>query len=434
MGFLPWSEVSCRSKDFQFRVSQSGFQALYGGVSSPFDVLGAARESASAKQKSIQEWGKQLGFEESDFLMACSPFMALFWAAWLAALCAMFLPLGSLRLRVSLALLGLMLLMLGVQLATDTPLERRMAKLLAEVVKEDPEHAMVLVAGFVGGKTPWFWIVAAVVVLAGVSEGIINHLWPCAGSPQLCNLAAGILAGGVALGLLGFMGQGLLWRSSLTGIEWRMARLREVEQAKEAQAKAEKDRQEAAARRQAEEREQERQRRLALEQEAERRHQREMELERQRAEDRRLSEQIAAGKARAEAEKVRLELERRRDEERREKERRQAEEEAAREKQRREWEEEQRKPVSLSFDEVYSQGTALKGRIVRFKAEGTCKVFSGGRGALFVYRNGTLLAKVDLDKVDVKMAGRVTMQVQATVSQTIRGVVYLRDGTVLSWE
>jgi hypothetical protein len=43
VGFLPWSEVGCSSGDFNWRVSQSGYQALYGGVSSPFDSLEVAK-------------------------------------------------------------------------------------------------------------------------------------------------------------------------------------------------------------------------------------------------------------------------------------------------------------------------------------------------------------------------------------------------------
>src|SRR5437899_2782638 len=38
-GFLPFAEVSCTSKDTHWSASQSGYQALYGGVSSPFDSL-----------------------------------------------------------------------------------------------------------------------------------------------------------------------------------------------------------------------------------------------------------------------------------------------------------------------------------------------------------------------------------------------------------
>jgi hypothetical protein len=152
------------------------------------------------------------------------------------------------------------------------------------------------------------------------------------------------------------------------------------------------------------------------------------------AEERRLVEQAAAAKAQAEAEKLRLEKERRAAEERREKERREQQEEQAREARRRAEQEEMRKPLSLTLDEVYSQGKALRGRVVQFTADGTLKVFAGGRGSLYFSRNGTLIVKVDLDKAEKDAEGSVRVRVQATVNKVVSGVLYLSDGSILGWK
>src|SRR5262249_43484325 len=122
-GFLPWSEVSCASKEFNWRVSQSGYQSLYGGVSSPFNSLEAARSVALKEMNtSKQALSKSIETERSDFLMACSPFMALFWASAVIALaCVCFTPLTGVRLGICLGLAGFMIAMLVITLVLGTP-------------------------------------------------------------------------------------------------------------------------------------------------------------------------------------------------------------------------------------------------------------------------------------------------------------------------
>jgi hypothetical protein len=82
-GFLPWSEVSCNSKEIDFRLSQSGYQALYGGVSAPQAVEIMLEEQAekvhSSPIVSAQELRKKLGVERS-YLANVSPFLVSFWA------------------------------------------------------------------------------------------------------------------------------------------------------------------------------------------------------------------------------------------------------------------------------------------------------------------------------------------------------------------
>jgi hypothetical protein len=434
MGFLPWSEVSCRAKDLPIRVTQSGFQALYGGVSSPFlDGVTEGIEE-TAHHKSPEEWRKKLGLEQPDFLMSCAPFVAVFWGLWIAAVVLTFLPLGRLRLRASVLVCGTMAAMLLITTLTDTPLERRMVRFVGAMVKTDMEAAVVTITAFKWAKTAWFWLVLAGVVLAGVSEGVVSRLWP---EPHQVKwpIPAFLAGGGVALGLFGVVVQVGLWNADLTGAEWRLAQITKAQIANQARVKAESDRQAAEARRRAQQEEAERQERQRQERE-------QLEIRKREAEELRKAQELAAQQARAEAEKARLEYQRQQ-ERLREEERRRLEQErleAARqeevrrlevERRRLAYEREMRTPVPVaSVDDLYKDGATLRGRIVEVEAEGTMKVF-GANGSLYCYRRGTLLVKIDFDRVDPKDEGAFKGKVRAVVNRNIRGVWYLHKGQVL---
>jgi hypothetical protein len=160
LGFLPFSEVSCNAQQFSLRLTQSGYQAVYGGVTAP---LGIEESIKDQKARMIERgnWqtyaalSKQAESERSDFLMSCSPFLAIFWLGNLALLVMIALMrVGHPRLGIFLGVCGLMLLMLLLQLALGTPLERRVSHAVAAAIRESPEDGMRFAAGFSAGKTP----------------------------------------------------------------------------------------------------------------------------------------------------------------------------------------------------------------------------------------------------------------------------------------
>jgi hypothetical protein len=110
-GFLPWCEVSCNAKDVHLRVTQSGYQTLYGGVSSSYNVMEIVRDKASAELNVDREqFAKTLEAKRTDLLASFSPFAVIFWAAALAFLLIVLLaPLGFLRLKFCGPLAALML-------------------------------------------------------------------------------------------------------------------------------------------------------------------------------------------------------------------------------------------------------------------------------------------------------------------------------------
>jgi hypothetical protein len=232
-GFLPWSEVSCASREFSFRVSQSGYQALYGGASSPFDSVEAAKDLADRKMNTDKHaLAKTLERERAGFLMSCSPFMVVFWTLGLATLGWICLaPLSGLRLTVSLILVTLMIAMLLITLAVGTPLERRVAQAMNEAIRDDPDSALVMALTLTTGKTAWFWLTFVFVLLIGATEALCNLLWK---SMEL--VKASVLFGvgsATVFGLIiGIGAQVLLWEVGLSAMESRLAQLHRAEEEK----------------------------------------------------------------------------------------------------------------------------------------------------------------------------------------------------------
>lgn len=239
-GFLPWSEVSCNSKEIEFRLSQSGYQALYGGVSAPPAVEIMLEEQAekvhSSPIMSAQELRKKLGVERS-YLANVSPFLVLFWGTNLALLgivcCA---PLGGWRLGFTLTLCALMLSMLLVHACLGLPLERRIGHAIAEAVREEGPQAMMLLA-FKSGKTVWFWLTLASVVVLAATEPLLNGFRAERWSGWL--IPGGITATAAILVFAGLAVQFALRESVVGTMENRIAQLQQAEDRKRRKAEAE---------------------------------------------------------------------------------------------------------------------------------------------------------------------------------------------------
>ena len=306
LGFLPFSEVSCRSPEGTMRLTQSGYQAVYGGVSSPFDVLDAdARQQLKLQggQLDTRQLASDVENARSGFLMACSPFMVVFWVSLLAALAlASLLPLGRGRLQWCGGFGAAMLVMLVLVLVFGTPLELRFDKALSMAVRANPEQAAVLVSALVSGKTAWYWVAFGSVLAFLVCEAVANLVWnthlPGSATYPLLAVAAAVVLTG-----FGVIAQVTMWQLGVTGMEAKLSKIKQAEQAKAA-------------------REEEEERRAAAEQ---RRRQQELALENQRSRNQLDQEEKRQRLAR---ENMRLEAERKERErqEREEKERRETEE------------------------------------------------------------------------------------------------------------
>ena len=232
-GFLPWSEVSCSSKDFHWRLGQSGYQAVYGGISSPFDSMEVAQDAALKEASTNKrELTKRIENERSDYLMACSPFLVVFWVtALIMLLCFFLIPLSKVRLAIGLALAGLMLTMLVITLVAGMPLERRIDRAVQQAIKSDPESGMIMVAALQSGKTFWFWLVFAAVLLIGAAEAVANALWR---TFELVRLNLLVVIGSLAAFIIitGVGAQAMAWAAGMTAMEARVAQLQKAEQEK----------------------------------------------------------------------------------------------------------------------------------------------------------------------------------------------------------
>jgi hypothetical protein len=233
LGFLPWSDVSSNSRGLTARKTQSGYQSLYGGVSSPVALEELAKNRSQKTAEDYRTLAKQADLEESDFLLSFSPFLACFWAGVLATgIIICLVPLSSVRLKFILPVVVIMLAMFVLLCVLDTPLERRINRAIAEEVKQDPTQAYVLASAISTGKTIWFWFSLAAVALAGMSEVLTNLVWrrghervsytmPC--------VAAGLFVG---LSLIGVSTQVAVRELGLDAMKSRIARLQKAEEEK----------------------------------------------------------------------------------------------------------------------------------------------------------------------------------------------------------
>lgn len=312
-GFLPWCEVSCNNRDIDFHLSQSGYQALYGGVSAPpvmEEMLARQSEQTHFAQnmhQSKQGLRKQLGIERS-YLANVSPFLVFFWGANLALIGIIcFVPLGSWRLGFALSLCGVLLGVLVLHACLGLPLERRTREAIAEAVREDPSERMLLLMVFKSGKTVWFWLTLASVILLTLTEPLLNWLR----AERWGNwLAPSIITGGAAgLMLMAAIVQFAVRETIVGNLENHLTILSKAEEEKQAKAEAEQQRREG---------------------------ERQAEIRRHQAEAERFRQQAAFKAEEARLEEQRRLRERAEDERRRQNEREQEERRARRERQQRE--------------------------------------------------------------------------------------------------
>lgn len=239
LGFLPWSEVACNSKEINWRATQSGYQTVYGGIGSPFDIVEVAKKAASKELADKPEaLSKSIEVERSGFLMSYSPFMMFFWMMVLAVvlfICLM--PLSKVRLTFCVAFAGMMLVTLVIQSILGTPLESRINHKVTESIKDNPQEAMKLALTITSGKTVWFWLVLTAVFLFGSTELLTNLLWDSyitisSTIPAVITFFAGLI------GIAGVGTQVVLWQSKIADIESRLAEYRDKERKKAEQARA----------------------------------------------------------------------------------------------------------------------------------------------------------------------------------------------------
>ncbi|MHB1424971.1 MAG: HEAT repeat domain-containing protein [Gemmataceae bacterium] len=178
-GFLPWCEISCNGNRNGIvpRVTQSGYQALYGGYSTPFpSIVEDEIHKMIAEENKIDKRKLQKQIElDRSYLTNVSPFLTVFWGAGLAlAGVVCFVPLGRPRLSFTSIVCGLLLVVLVVHIFLGLPLERRLELSLAQAFRDDPDKTLLGLMVVKIGKTPWFWLVLTGVALLAATESILN--------------------------------------------------------------------------------------------------------------------------------------------------------------------------------------------------------------------------------------------------------------------
>jgi DNA-directed RNA polymerase subunit RPC12/RpoP len=244
-GFLPWSEVSCNAKDVHLRVTQSGYQTLYGGVSSSYNVMETVMEKASTElDLDKEQLSKTLEAKRSDLLVSFSPFAAIFWAATLASFILFLVaPLSNLRLKYGGPLAGLMVLMLVVQLVLGTPLERGVSEAVHQVIEKDPGKALVIAGVMGSGETVWFWLVFVAVFLMAGTEFLTNLIWKNPYASISYTGPTSVLISAAVVAVAGVAVQILLWQVGVMRMESHLAELNRAEREKVTRAKAAEEKQ-----------------------------------------------------------------------------------------------------------------------------------------------------------------------------------------------
>lgn len=254
LGFLPWSEMSCNSREFPIRVTQSGYQAVVGKASMPRGIAEAVQAKAKADKSSQEAYAIMAGHleaERADSLQSFSPFLAVFWVGMLTLLVAVSaLRISRPRLVLFASVGAVAFSMLLVQLAVDLPLERRAGHVIAALVQEKQGDGIMAAAAFSVGKTPWFWLAALAFVLAGASEAAVWVLR----RPDLGRtpLRTPVLIGG-AFAVVSVASVALLIglrASGMSAIEGEMTKIRKDEQEVEVRRDAVRREREAEAERQ----------------------------------------------------------------------------------------------------------------------------------------------------------------------------------------
>jgi hypothetical protein len=306
-GFLPWAEVSCNAKDVHLRVTQSGYQTLYGGVSSSYNVMELVRDKASAEMDlNREQFSKTLEAKRSDLLASFSPFAVIFWAAALAFLLIVLLaPLSFLRLKYCAPLAALMALMLVAQLVLGTPLERGVNEAVHQIIEKDPGKALMVAGAIASGETVWFWLAFAAVCLMAGTEFLTNLLWKNSYASVSYTGPISVVISAAVVAVAGVAVQMLLWQVGVMRMEARLAELDRPEQERIARAKAAEESQKQEYQRQQEERQRQQ---ADLQLQAERQRLEAEKKDRELAQERE-QQRVESERLKAAAEQIRLEEE-----------------------------------------------------------------------------------------------------------------------------
>jgi DNA-directed RNA polymerase subunit RPC12/RpoP len=230
-GLLPWTEISCEFKDVKLQMTQSGYQALYGGVSSPSKVMEVAQEEAAKKlEMNQEELTDAIEMRKADPLAFFSPFMTVFWAAALALIPLTLTAPSKPRLGVYLSLTGVMMIALLVQFLVGLPIDRAIDEAIHNAVRKNPDQAITMAGAVNSSMTVWFWLTLAATVLLGITELAVNGLLRRRTERTPRSIAAlAVVAGFITVAITGGIAQAAVWASNVHDME---ARLDELERPK----------------------------------------------------------------------------------------------------------------------------------------------------------------------------------------------------------
>jgi HEAT repeat protein len=162
---LPWVELRCSAEPMAGKTlaSQSGFQAIYGGIT-PHPVLQAEVEAERIRRKQLGFWPPPLGNIEFDFPYSFAPLLLAFSILLIfAALGGFFMRPLRLRTAVVGVPAGLAFLLLLVQVGVGFPLERQVKTVIAKAVAGHrldmpPGLGFAVALAYDVRYTPWFWV------------------------------------------------------------------------------------------------------------------------------------------------------------------------------------------------------------------------------------------------------------------------------------
>jgi hypothetical protein len=190
-GFMPWCSVGCHARDSatSLTVTQSGYQAFYGGASTPLRYESLA-ERAPPPPKHAQSdafdlqaaQAERIGLTEevklhrSDSFSMVSPFMWLFWTSAIGyVVTILLLKMGRLRFVVMSTFYAVMLFAFVIQGLLGLPLERLAGDIVASALVKESGGTLAAAAISIS-KTTWFWVALGAVLFIGFTEAI-NALW-----------------------------------------------------------------------------------------------------------------------------------------------------------------------------------------------------------------------------------------------------------------
>jgi len=242
LGFLPWVEVSCsgpKQVALDVKFTQSGYQAVYGGLDAPPGIEEAVQKKSRRLMESRESLEKRFAFEKSDLLMGCSPALAVFFAAVAATLLAgLALPTGKTRMVIMLLLLAVAAAAFLVQRGLGLPLERRMSHAIAEMMAADEDQGLVAALSISSARTGWFWASLLLVLAAAGVELVVSSVWKSPGKPAHAAVALLVL---IAFLILGTVGSAFGLVTQVSRISEAKEKLAELDAAEEAKRRAEEE-------------------------------------------------------------------------------------------------------------------------------------------------------------------------------------------------